>query len=243
MTREKGYLLLGLALALAVCVAVVLAPWVLVLGGAPLSGDPAAWAQFGDYVGGTLATLISALALLALLLTVRQQNAQIATLRERAAKEDLLRTLERLERDFERALDGTALNIDNLSLQFRLTALQVLYTHAHPNPPTLIPAVSEIEAMTHNDTGIPVGTPQFLLFETYVRACFELVQLRRYIDELQRLEAISGTNVSSRYYIDKYRLPYLRLKARGYPLDDWPAAANAARDEPVPVPSTTTNNP
>jgi hypothetical protein len=97
--------------------------------------------------------------------------------------------------------------------------------------------------MARGDTKIPVGTPRFLLFETYVRASLELVRLRRYIDELRRLEAISGTNVSSRYYLDKYRLPYLRLQGRGYPLDDWPAAANAARDEPVPVPSTTTNNP
>lgn len=60
----------------------------------PASTDPAAWGQFGDFVGGTLNSLMGLLTLLALVFTVVLQTRQLELSRDelRATRHELARS-------------------------------------------------------------------------------------------------------------------------------------------------------
>lgn len=96
-------LIASLAAGVLLSLAVVIVPWITFFNGS-LSGEPQNWAQFGDYVGGTLSPLISAWAFIALLYNLRQQQEEIIQMRKQAGKEDLLRAIGKLEDDFYKSL-------------------------------------------------------------------------------------------------------------------------------------------
>jgi uncharacterized membrane protein len=106
-------MIISLVIGLLLSVFVVTLPWIIVFNAVPVSGDSQYWAQFGDYVGGTLSPLIAALALIALAYTIRQQQEQISQLRKQSAKEDLLRTIDKLEEDFNRWLTRYPIKINS----------------------------------------------------------------------------------------------------------------------------------
>ena len=63
---------------------------------AKLSDDPAIWGTFGDYLGGTLNPIISFLAFIGLLYTIRQQAQEM-----KATRDELERTAEQQSRQSE----------------------------------------------------------------------------------------------------------------------------------------------
>ncbi|WP_137822829.1 hypothetical protein [Pseudomonas sp. D(2018)] len=73
MNRILTWLLGGIT-ALIVTTAIAIYPWWKTFHDSPLSGDPADWGVFGDYIGGTLATVLAALSFLGLMISVIQQN-------------------------------------------------------------------------------------------------------------------------------------------------------------------------
>ncbi len=95
---------------------------------AKLSDDPAIWGTFGDYLGGTLNPIISFLAFIGLLYTIRQQAQEM-----KATRDELERTAEQQSRQSE---------IFNLQ-QFESTFFSLLEQH-NKIIETLVKNVDEI---------------------------------------------------------------------------------------------------
>lgn len=70
--QKKPALLI--AIAITVSVALVILPWLAMFYDKPFSTTPADWGVFGDYLGGVLATIISMLGFVAVIITIRVQN-------------------------------------------------------------------------------------------------------------------------------------------------------------------------
>lgn len=70
-------LVITIFIAIFVSVATVVLPWAYTFHNTPLSTDPANWGVFGDYFGGVLSTIIAILGFIAVIVTIRIQNAGI----------------------------------------------------------------------------------------------------------------------------------------------------------------------
>lgn len=66
--------IIAITSAVAISIALVIAPWLYQFHGTSFSGDPASWGVFGDYFGGVLSTIISILGFAAVIITIRVQN-------------------------------------------------------------------------------------------------------------------------------------------------------------------------
>ncbi|BAV74980.1 hypothetical protein PCAU_2771 [Pseudomonas chlororaphis subsp. aurantiaca] len=71
--------LIAAALSLVVSTLLVLAPWIIRFSGSTFSTDPSNWGVFGDYFGGVLSTVISALGFIGIILTINIQARTIST--------------------------------------------------------------------------------------------------------------------------------------------------------------------
>ena len=209
-----------LSIALAVCVGLVLIPWAYFVSGS-ISDNPADWAQFGDYFGGTFASLVAALALLALLYTISQQHEQIRSLKNQASKEDILHAIDRLERDFEKALDGFQVTVQHTGVSYSVTARDVLFKLTFTEHEAAIPTKEEIMKQADSSPGLMKGDPRVLLYEAFGLAAGELNQIRLYAEALHKLEQVSGSNLLARYYERKYAVAYGRLRSRGLLEKEW----------------------
>jgi len=63
---------------LVLSIVVVLIPWALQFSGSPISTNPSNWGVFGDYFGGVLSTIISALGFIGIILTINIQARAIS---------------------------------------------------------------------------------------------------------------------------------------------------------------------
>lgn len=75
----KRNLVLTSTVVVAACTLVVLAPWLLRFHTSSLSTDPSNWGVFGDYLGGVLSTVISALGFLGIIATIKTQSDTLST--------------------------------------------------------------------------------------------------------------------------------------------------------------------
>ncbi|MDH4872897.1 hypothetical protein [Pseudomonas sp. BN515] len=73
MENKRTWIWIGLGV-LVLATLVTALPWILNFHNHLWSDDPAHWGQFGDYIGGTLATILAALSFGGLMLNVIQQN-------------------------------------------------------------------------------------------------------------------------------------------------------------------------
>lgn len=97
---------------LLIAVAVVFS-YVLFFRGVPISGDPAAWGQFGDFLGGILNPVFGFLSFLTLVLALVLQMRELTLSREslRLSREELKATRE------EQAKAAEALELQNKAIQ------------------------------------------------------------------------------------------------------------------------------
>jgi uncharacterized membrane protein len=104
-----------IATAVFISICVVIIPWLIAFHSNPFSTAPADWGIFGDYLGGVLATIISILGFVAVIITIRVQNegikAQLAGLElDQETRDDAIyktQALECLEQAFLRLNDAT----------------------------------------------------------------------------------------------------------------------------------------
>lgn len=218
MTKRPTAIIIG---GLVAGLAVVLLPWALTFWGAT-SGDPANWGQFGDYLGGTLATLISVLALISLLYTFGQQQKQIELLVKQANRSDILSAIDRLEADFDKALKRYQIKISGPDGCSEMSGFDVLFNLSFQHYLEVIPNKSEIIETADREGGIAGGDIRLLCCEMFATAAGELNQIRIYSEHL---EVATGSNVLSRYYERKYRIAYQRLSESGYLSTQWRVGA------------------
>lgn len=206
--KISTFLLLGTL----VGVVIVLVPWVLTFHGA-LSEQTADWSAFGGYFGGVLSPIIATLALIAFLKTIKQQEAQIESLREQSVKEDIWRAIEKIEKDFEVSLRRYPIKIhtkDNtyelsgFDLAFNATAVE--YKQAMVNTAELLKALEEKNGIDRHDARL-LGCEMFSI------AAGELNQLRIFVE---KYDEVAGNNAMTKYFQRKYKVPYARFVERGY---------------------------
>ncbi|MEP5230690.1 MAG: hypothetical protein ABJQ78_04570 [Alloalcanivorax sp.] len=208
-----------LSIGLAICAALVLLPWLFKFNGA-LSGNPNDWAHFGSYVGGTFSSLVAALALIALLITISQQHQQIQSLRQQASKEDLLHGIDRLERDLEKTLDGVTIQINYGDGNKTVSARDVLFMPSATRFQQAIPSEAEVLQMRDGSMSQEIEA-RLALFEVFGLAAAELNQIRLYVEGLKKLESKSRSNVLSRYYHRKFNMAYARLFHKNLLKEEW----------------------
>ena len=216
--RIVKYLSIGLIL----CLAMVLAPWLLNFSGSTgFSSSPDDWAHFGGYIGGTLSSLVAALALVALLYTISQQHRQIEILRVQSSKEDILSSIERLERDLERVLEGVTVNITSDDGIHSASVRDILFKPSTMGFQQALPKEQDILKQSKNNQDNPDYLAKLTLFEVIGLAAAELNQIRLYAEGLKQLESRSGTSILARYYHRKYKLAYSRLYEHGSLKEKW----------------------
>lgn len=136
-----AFALLGLAILVGTIVAYL---W---LGGfAPtLSGHSADWANFGTYVGGVAGPLLSFLALIAVVWTVRLQYALLQRDRERQLADQHIRWLDAIYRDMQEVLSSPlAMTTGDASLTTLRSVLEKEANAAAVNPVLLKTRMSEL---------------------------------------------------------------------------------------------------
>lgn len=210
-----------LSISLGVCAALVLLPWLYKFNGT-LSPSPGDWAHFGSYVGGTFSSLVAALALIALLITISQQHQQIRSLRQQASKDDLLHGIDQLERDLEKTLGGV-----NVQISFQggyktktVSARNVLFMPSANRFQQAIPSETEVLQMRDGKPSEEIEA-RMALFEVFGLAAAELNQIRLYVEGLKGLEEKNGSNVLSKYYHRKFNMAYGRLYDKGLLKQEW----------------------
>lgn len=87
----KRNLILTSASIVAVSIAIVLAPWIMRFSTSSVSTDPSNWGVFGDYFGGVLSTVISALGFIGIIVTIRTQSDTISAQLSGIAQEKEIR--------------------------------------------------------------------------------------------------------------------------------------------------------
>lgn len=120
----KPLIWLCVAALLSICIACT--PWILAFHDSGWSRDPAEWGQFGDYIGGVLATILAAFSFGGLLYTVWIQDHHMRNDRQMREDETYLNhSIRCLERAFE-ALQSPAIEGPVRSRVMWLTAARWL---------------------------------------------------------------------------------------------------------------------
>lgn len=197
-----------LVVGIPVVIAIALVPWLLWFGALPISENTTDWAAFGGYIGGVLSPLIAALALVALLLTIRQQQSEIDQLKSEAAKNDLVRTIEKLEADFERTLTRHPVKLNVAGKVYEYSGLDVVMSPSFKEYRQVLVTTNDVEELLDQSGEIQRDHAALVAFEMFGLAAGHLNQIRLYAEALERR---TNSNALSRYYHRKYKIPYQRF--------------------------------
>jgi hypothetical protein len=203
-----------LIIALIVGVIVIITP-LLITFTPQLSANVNHWSAFGSYVGGLLSPYIAALALIGLISTIQQQAKQISKLEKQNQCNQLESMIHKIETDFKTDLSSTILNLEVSGKKVEgYTCLDPLCIVAFPNWDKVIPSFDVLE----EDIEYSLHSQEIKLFELFGSAAGNLNQLRLYVDKHEKL---SGSNVLSKYYKRKYKVPFQRLYDKGFLKHTW----------------------
>jgi hypothetical protein len=156
-----------------------------------------------------------------LLYTISQQQQQINSLRQQSSKEDVVRSIDKLEADLEKLLTNVniTINFDNGSRS--ISVYDILFKPSAMGYIQAIPTETEILDKDSKSKISPDKEERIILFEVFGLVAAEINQIRLYAMGLQQLEIKSGTTILARYYQRKYKLAYSRLTERGYLKECW----------------------
>jgi hypothetical protein len=175
-----------------------------------LSANVDHWSALGSYVGGLLSPYIAALALLGLISTIQQQAKQISKLEKNNQCNQLESMIHKIEIDFKTDLSNTNLNLEVKGY----SCLDPLCNPVFPNWDKVIPSFSDLDEKKEYS----LDSQEVMLFGLFGSAAGNLNQLRIYVDKHEKL---SGSNVLSKYYERKYKVPFQRLRDKGFIKQVW----------------------
>lgn len=198
-------------------VALVLWPWVMTFHG-PLSPNPSDWGIFGDYVNGAISPLVGALAFIALLYTVKQQQIQIEQLSRNAEREATFEIIRCIEEDFSEALELYPVILVVEGRRIEYSGKEVVFNPTFKEYKQAILNQEDITKIAQESTAIPRDDWRIPAFEMFGLAAGHLNQLRIYVEHY---DALAKNNLMSKYYQRKYRVPYRRFVERGVLKTPW----------------------
>lgn len=209
-----------LSISLVISLGLVLIPWILTFYDS-FSVLPKDWAYFGSYFGGVFSSLVAALALIALIYTIYQQNKQIQILNSKETKADILKTLYKLEQDFEKAIEGKFVTInENGGSTYTPSLRDALFNFSFIEYKEVIKTQEEIIEFSKSKSDNEIRKIM-IIFESLGFAAAELNQMKLYINALKKIERESKKNILARYYIRKYELAASRLYEQGILKEQW----------------------
>ena len=192
----------------------IIIPWVLNFWDNSISINPDKWGVFGDYIGGTLATVASIFSLFALLQTLKSQQKQIEFMQKQNLEKDTQHSIDRLEKDLVNTLNRYPILIQRRNgVEQQISGYDTLF-NLTINYQQIIPRKDSICLTETYST----SDPKVLMFEMFGLAAGELNQIRKHCIFL---EEISTNNILSSYYHRKYKIPYQRLLDMGYLEKNW----------------------
>ena len=208
-----------LSISLILSLGLVLIPWILTFHDS-FSFFPKDWAYFGSYFGGVFSSLVAALALIALIYTIYQQNQQIQILNSKETKSDILKALHKLEQDFEKTLEGKFVTIKDNGGSYNPSLRDALFKPSFIEYKKVIKTQEEIIEFSKSKPDDEIRKTM-ILFESFGFAAAELNQMKLYINALKKIERKSEKNILTRYYIRKYELAASRLYEQGILQEEW----------------------
>lgn len=228
MKNRSTYILIGIAF---VGLVIVLGPYIIVFSG-PLSRDPIRWAEFGTYVGGVVTPLALLATLAALIQNDKHRAKDLKRLLSESIKTDIIRQIEKIEKDLFEELDLIKFNITIKGEDYSFPGKDILFRLTLLEWPKLIPSAADIEKIAA-DTPDGIGRldKQVLSYEVFGLCAAHLNRLHDYS---KALEKIACHNAESLYLKRKYRLAVERLLERGFEVNDWGDVAQegAETDQP-----------
>jgi uncharacterized membrane protein len=200
-----------------VAAALVIAAWVAVFHG-PLSDNANDWSAFGGYFGGILSPLIAALALIAFLHTIKQQQVQIEQLKRQGTKEDLWRVIEKIEKDFEIALRRYPIKLHTSGQIYEYSGFDVAFDISFVDYQKVMINTDDVVKSIEGRETFPRDDPGILAIEMFGMAAGHINQLRIYVEKYAE---VAGNNSMTKYFQRKYKIPFERFVERGYLKETW----------------------
>lgn len=202
-----------LTIVLAIGTLIILSPWLITFPWS-LSHRAEDWSSFGGYFGGLMSPFVAALALVALIDTIRQQQHQISLTKTQSNKSDVLKIIEKLENDYISILKGFPIELTIGKEVCHYTAFDCLDKLTFPEWDSIIVSTKDIdrsESYSYNDD-------RLLRLEVFGKAGGYLNQLRKYVDIFDEL---AKSNALSQYYQWKYKHHLERYNEKGMIIEKW----------------------
>jgi hypothetical protein len=168
-----------------------------------LSSYIAYWSDFGGYFGGIMSPLVAALALIALMKTLGQQQTQINIMKNQSNKAEILVVIGKLEDDYLSTLKNFEFNFIIGPDAYRETAFNIIDRHTFASWEEVIISAVELEP----NQEYKFNDDRLRRAEVFGVAAGNLNQLRIYVEKYDEL---SGSNVMSKYYAKKYKHHFFR---------------------------------
>lgn len=209
---------LALALVALGGLVLVLGPYIYVFSG-PFSRDSTRWAEFGTYVGGVITPLALIATVGALVQNDKHRSLELKRLSNESIKADLIRQIEKVEKDIAAELHRINLTISINGKDYTFLGEDILYRLSLLEWEKLIPSAEEVrKAVGERPEGLDRLDSRVLAFEVFGLCAAHINRLRDYA---KTLESLAGHNAESLYIKRKYRVAVERLAQRDFKVDSW----------------------
>ncbi|WP_342630560.1 hypothetical protein [Marinobacter alkaliphilus] len=200
----------------------------------PTEIEPAHFAAYGTLIGGVLTPMTIIVAAFALLQRERAHQAEMKNLQSQSNRLDLMRFIQKIEKDIQNALDKLTINVTYKQEDIHATGNDAFLNLTFLEWPAVIPSEKQVKERLKASNGqVSRNEPLIICYEAFSTITIYLNSLRQYCEEHDRL---SGTNMTTLYFLRKYRIGIQRLSDQGYGVHKWKPMAqqNAQADTGVP---------
>ncbi|WP_156500028.1 hypothetical protein [Ectothiorhodospira sp. BSL-9] len=196
----------------------------------PTSIEPNQLAAYGTFIGGVLTSITIMVAAFALLQRERAHQAEMKSLQSQSNRLDLMRFVQKIEKDIQAELDKLTINVTYKQEQVNATGTDAFLNITFLEWRAVIPSEKQVKDRLHASNGqVSRNESLVICYEAFSTITIYLNSLRQYCQEHDKL---SGTNMTTLYFLRKYRVGIERLSDQGYGVQEWKPMAqqNAQAD-------------
>ena len=141
-------------------------------------------AAFGSYIGGVMTPLTVLVALVTLIRQQRTHDDEMERLLAQSYKTDLLRFIEKIEKDIESTLNGLSITVQSSDRRIQHQASDAIFKISMQEWDRIIPSESDIlKRMDSSERGIHRYDDQLLSYEVFGMVAAHIKRLREYCEE------------------------------------------------------------
>ena len=181
--------------------------------------EPNHLAAYGTLIGGVLTPITIMVAAFALLQRERAHQAEMKSLQSQSNRLDLMRFIQKIEKDIQTALEKLTINVTYKPEKVNATGTDAFLNLTFLEWQAVIPSKKQVEDRLNASNGQVVrNEPLIICYEAFSTIAIYLNSLRQYCQEHDKL---SGTNMTTLYFLRKYRVGIQRLSDQGYGVQEW----------------------